>query len=1120
MSGVEATGGLAFSQRQSPKNPLPNRSMAKESTTRPTFSPDEALEIVREEFGITAAAADPLTSDRDQNFLVRDPGAGRQFVLKVSHSREDPQVLDLQNKMLGHLTRSGFPLSNVLRSKDGREMVAVPGPEGAVFRTRLLTWVPGTQLYRVKPQHPDLLQSLGSFLGGMDLALEDFSHPAQDRELKWDLRRAGQVVETHLEFVEDPIRMGQLDRLTRRFLDRLGPLVPELRLSVIHADANDHNVLVNELTAEDLPSARKVSALVDFGDALRSYTVGEAAIAAAYVMLGKDHPLEAASHVVRGYHRALPLREAEIAALFPLMGLRLCASVAISAHQKRLEPDNEYLTISEAPAWDFLKRLEGGIPEFPFLRFREACGFDPVPTAVRVIDWLDQNGDTASPVVGTPSENDAGPESPGITPLDLSQVPVHVFDLSWDSPDLPQAPDPLDVETWTNMIWERMREVGAAVGVGRYDEVRQWYSSDMFMVPGDDPPEWRTVHLGIDIFMEAGTPVLAPFDAVVHSVADNKGEQDYGPTVVLEHQVPVEMGASLKFWTLYGHLANDAVEGLYAGQPVPKGEAFAHIGNFPVNGNWSPHLHFQIVTDLLGLEGTFPGVAPPSQRELWKALSPDPNSILRVPDRGAAVEESEASLRVHPGPAEVGRPSGASMSGDAGRSIEEILDAREKHLGPTLSIAYDKPIKIVRGAGQFLYDDEGQAYLDCVNNVPHVGHNHPRVVKAGQEQMALLNTNTRYLHDLLVDYAERLVSTLPDPLSVVYFTCSGSEANELALRMARTHTGRRDVLVVDGAYHGNTSALVDLSPYKFDRAGGEGAPPWVHKVLMPDAYRGAFRANGAEGHEPEDRVGPEGGVEYLAPEDLGPRYAANVRDVLSEMDSAGRPPAAFFCEPLLGCGGQIVLPAGYMEAAFDLVRQSGGVCIADEVQVGFGRVGTHFWAFETQQVLPDIVTLGKPMANGHPMSAVVTTPEIAESFKTGMEYFNTFGGNPVSCAIGMAVLDVLEEENLQENAHRVGAYLMAGLRALKERHAVVGDVRGLGLYAGVELVADRTARAPAPIRAARAKERLRDHRVLLSTDGPQDNVLKIKPPMVFSTKNADRLISVLDKVLEEDGIRV
>ncbi len=1090
------------------------------SKTRPDFSPDQALRIAETHFGVSASEAGPLPSDRDQNFVITDEETGRKCVLKLSQAEEDPQVLDLQNRMLEHLARAGFPLSKLLFAKDGREVVAVTGADGSVFLARLLTWVPGIQLCQVNPRRPALLHNLGTFLGGMDRALEDFSHPAQDRELKWDLKRADPVIRSHLEYVDDPARRDLLERMARRLLERLRPLVSELRLSVIHADANDHNVLVNEVAPGTDPETRKVSGLVDFGDAVRSYTVGEAAIAGCYAMLGSGTPLAAASHIVSGFHRALPLREAEIAALFPLMGLRLCTSVAIAAHQKRREPEDPYLTVSEAPAWDLLKRLDGGILDFPHLLFREACGLDPVPSSGRIVAWLEANGKDASPVIGRKAGPATGPEAGPPDLLDLTRIPVHVFDLSGDSVEFPQAPAPEDVDGWTSLLFRTMEKARVEVGVGRYDEVRTWYTSGLFQAPGEDPPEWRTVHLGIDLFLEAGSPVLAPFDAVVHSVANNTGNLDYGPTVILEHQAAVEMGGALRFWTLYGHLAQEATSQLYPGQPLPKGEAFAHIGSPPVNGNWVPHLHFQVITDRLGMEGSFPGVALPSQRKLWKSLSPDPNLILRVPDQARSPDRKRPGTRLlSPGPAEIGRPSGAPLSGAGGHSRERILETRRNHLGPNLSIAYKNPLKIVRGSGQFLFDDEGQAYLDCVNNVPHVGHNHPRVVEAGQKQMALLNTNTRYLHDLMVDYTERLLATLPEPLSVVYFTCTGSEANELALRMARAHTKRKDVLVVDGAYHGNTSAMVDLSPYKFDRPGGEGPRSWVHKTLMPDPYRGRFRELDEEGQGAFQDGEPGETTEYLPAGELGLRYADHVRELLAGLRAKGRDPAAFFCESLLGCGGQIVLPDGYMAKTFEHVREVGGVCVADEVQVGFGRVGTHFWGFETQEAVPDILTLGKPMANGHPMAAVVTTRAIAESFTTGMEYFNTFGGNPVSCAIALAVLDVIEEEGLQENARRVGGYLLAGLRELKVRHRLIGDVRGLGLYIGVELVEDGGRREPAPAKAGQVKERLREQRILLSTDGPDDNVLKIKPPLVFTTADADRLISTLDRVLEEDSFR-
>ena len=424
----------------------------------------------------------------------------------------------------------------------------------------------------------------------------------------------------------------------------------------------------------------------------------------------------------------------------------------------------------------------------------------------------------------------------------------------------------------------------------------------------------------------------------------------------------------------------------------------------------------------------------------------------------------------------------------------EILRLRERYLGRALSISYREPLKIVRGEGQYLFDEEGRAYLDCVNNVCHIGHCHPRVVDAAAGQMANLNTNTRYLHDHLVEYARRLAETMPGDLEVCFFVCSGSEANELALRLARSATGRRDVIVVEGAYHGNTTGLIEISPYKFEGPGGEGRPAHVRVAPMPDGYRGTYRYG-----DPESAT----------------RYAAAVADEIAGARADGREIAAFFCESMLGCAGQIVLPDGYLHEAYEHVRKVGGVCVADEVQVGFGRVGSHFWAFETQGVVPDIVTLGKPIGNGHPIGAVVTTRRVAEAAHTGMEYFNTFGGNPVSCAVALAVLDVIEEEGLQARAAEVGAHLKAGLMSLAARHAMIGDVRGLGLFLGIELVREAESLTPATREAAEAIELMKERGVLLSTDGPFENVIKIKPPLVFSRENADELVAVLDEVLGE-----
>lgn len=425
------------------------------------------------------------------------------------------------------------------------------------------------------------------------------------------------------------------------------------------------------------------------------------------------------------------------------------------------------------------------------------------------------------------------------------------------------------------------------------------------------------------------------------------------------------------------------------------------------------------------------------------------------------------------------------------RSNADILRLRRQLLNPTLSVSYNEPLKIVRGEGIWLYDQHGQAYLDMVNNVCHVGHCHPRVVAAGQVQMAQLNTNTRYLHDNIVEYALRLTATLPEPLSVVFLTNSGTEANDLALRLARAHTRARGVVVVDHAYHGHSPSMVELSPYKFNGKGGLGQPSHVGVVGMPDVYRGPFRETAEAGRQ-------YGQLLPVAIENLRQRDMST---------------AAFYCESLLGCGGQIVLPEGYLPEAYAAVRAAGGACLADEVQVGFGRVGEHFWAFESQGVVPDIVTLGKPIGNGHPMGAVVTTPEIAASFVSGMEYFNTFGGNPVSCAIALAVLDVIADEQLQENARRIGNFLMDGLRELQQRHESIGDVRGRGLFIGVELVRDRGSRTPDQAKAKAVVEAMKARHVLLSTEGPDDNVLKIKPPIVFSQANAEEFLDKLDQVL-------
>ena len=417
-------------------------------------------------------------------------------------------------------------------------------------------------------------------------------------------------------------------------------------------------------------------------------------------------------------------------------------------------------------------------------------------------------------------------------------------------------------------------------------------------------------------------------------------------------------------------------------------------------------------------------------------------------------------------------------------NLSGLLDARNRHISKALSIGHGKPLHIVRGEMQYLYAADGTQYLDLVNNVCHVGHCHPKVVAAGQEQMSKLSTNTRYVFDGLTEYVSRISATLPDELCVGFLLNSGSEANELAVRLARAHTGNHDMVVIEGGYHGNTSMLVQLSPYKFMGPGGKGKPEsWVHVVPVPDVFR----------RKEFD-------------------YGEEINQVIN---NAGKI-AGFLVEPLLSCAGQIPLPEGFLDAARKYTHKAGGLLIVDEVQVGFGRVGTHMWGFENQGVTPDIVVLGKSIGNGHPMSAVFTTKEIASSLGE-MEWFSSTGGNPVSCAIGNAVLDVIEEENLLKRASELGEFFIQGLKDLQEKYPIIGDVRGRGLFIGIEFVHDCDTLEPAADEAARVIREMRDSGVLLSTDGPLHNVIKIKPPMVLTKEDIDMTLRLLNESLGRTG---
>jgi 4-aminobutyrate aminotransferase-like enzyme/Ser/Thr protein kinase RdoA (MazF antagonist) len=1018
-------------------------------TQAPRFSDADAAVFAKELFGVSGVFRQ-LPSERDQNFHVLSEDR-KNYILKIANAAEEREALEFQNQAMTHVfqhkdsfTGAAGVCPEIINNKEGDTIATVSGADGIHHYVRMLSYLPGKPLGTTTPHNADLLKSLGNFFGNLDAALTGFDHPAAHRRFHWDLKEAPGVIDELVHAIQNKEKQGMIRVYLKGYLGRSHPKLNQLRQSVIHNDGNDYNVLV----APDTPWQNRVDSVIDYGDMVYTHTINELAIVCAYAMMGKLDPLMAAKHVVTGYHQVNPLQEIELAILFDLICMRLCMSVCHAAHQSQMAPDNEYLQISQKPAWHLLKQLRSTHPRFAEYVFRDACDLPPVPQSHKIAAWLKQNRKQFEP----------------ITHPDPAESSVIILDLGVESPLINAADMGVFSQDLTRVIFGHMRKHGARIGIGRYDEARSIYLSDAYRQMSDQMPEMRTIHMGMDIHLEPGTAIHAFYDGKIHSFQNNASPLDYGPTIILSH----ETDAGTTFYTLYGHLSLQSLQGLSNGKPVAAGEKIAEIGESAVNGGWPPHLHFQIITDMLGETGNYNGVAPPSQRRIWKALSPDPNMILGMP-------KTEIQTKA--------------------RSRQDILKVRSRHIGRNFSIAYKEPLKFVRGRGQYLIDQDGQAYLDGVNNVTHVGHCHPEVVAAGQRQMTILNTNTRYLHDHIITYTEKILATFPKPLSVCFFVCTGSEANELAFRMAKNYTGQEDIVTVAGAYHGNTNLLIDISPYKHGGPGGRGAPAWVQTVAMPDGYRGPYKGQGLE---------------------TGAAYADDVKNAIARIESQHRGVAAFICESLLGCGGQIVLPDNYLKSAFQHVRNAGGVCIADEVQVGFGRVGSHFWAFEMQGVVPDIVTLGKPIGNGHPMALVVTTPEIAEAFHNGMEYFNTYGGNPVSCAIGKAVLDVIEKEQLQQNAHIVGKRLLQGFRKLKQSYPLIGDVRGQGLFIGIELVKNRKTLEPAAEEANYIINRFRDYGILISTDGPLHNVLKLKPPMVFSEQNADEIVSVLEKILAED----
>jgi len=630
-----------------------------------------------------------------------------------------------------------------------------------------------------------------------------------------------------------------------------------------------------------------------------------------------------------------------------------------------------------------------------------------------------------APVPGDPAVAEALSAAPRVAPVDVGAGDLSAIDLSVGSP------------RFTAGEWSRREDVEAAIGgapaaVGRWGEVRLTASG----LPADAAP--ATLHLGVDLFVPPGTEVKAPLAGTVVEV----GERSVSVRLELDLDEPVLV-------RLAGVLPQ-----LRVGDVLAVGVPIGAVSEPRTQDVLPSHLHVQ-----LSLGGEMPGLVPAAHGRAALAVCPDPSMLLGV-DAAAPAPHASAAL----------------------------LERRSRSVPPAAGTYYEEPPEMVRGWRHLLFDSEGRPYVDSVNNVAAIGHSHPAVTAAALSQLRLLNTNSRFLYSALEDYVERLLAKCPPELDRVIMVNSGSEAVDLALRLARTHTGREDAIAIDGAYHGWTTATFEMCTYPPDLRDWQQHPSArIHVAGQPDPYRGPAV-------------------------DSGP-YLDSVRDACEAAAARGGV-AAFVSEPLLGNQGGVETPPGYLAGAYDLVRSAGGLCIADEVQVGLGRTGADFWAFEHEGVVPDILTIAKGAGNGYPVGAVVCRGEIVDGLGPG-SFFSSAGGSPLSSAVAAAVLETIEAESLQENAARQGAALRARFEEMAGRHELIGAVHGRGLFMGVDLVKDRTTKEPASEEATAICERLRRLGAIVQPTGDHSNVLKVKPPLCIDDAGVERLAGALDRVLTE-----
>ena len=952
-----------------------------------------------------------LNSERDVNLLIKGAGT-KQYVVKIANPKESLAQLEYQDLLINHL-RQSIQLRNIYPEIFHKKILFYKDRNERGCAVRILTYIEG-DMYAKSKNSDDTEKSLGKLLALQSNQLQSFIKNQAIRSFEWD--------PSDIRWTKKFINLfkGANRNIIKNTIDEHEKFVfkniKNLKHAVTHGDPNDYNIVVKK---------EKIIGFIDFGDSIYAPVINDLAISLSYALMGNNNLYKSLQNIVGTYNEFYKLSDQDIYSLLALIKSRLVITLVMAAKQRKKYPDNKYLSISENNAWGLIYKLDKVDPYFFIAVIRDICNSEPILNFSKKIQLFKSQ------------------QFGNLFDFDLNNVNKKIVNFDKSSFLLKTNPSNKKLD---NLVEKFLKK---NIGIGLYKEKRKVYKSNHY-ISSLNPLKRRDVHLGIDIFVEENTPIKSPLNGKVIILHNNNFKYDYGPTVILEHKIN-----NYFFFTLYGHLSKKCLKKLKVGQIVKKGEWIGEIGDYKINGNWPPHLHFQIMTSLLNEVDNFPGVGEDYLLKIWEQISPDPNIILQIP-------ESFFSNKVQK---------------------EKILLKRKKNIARNLSISYQDPLHMLEAKGQFFYDEQGRRYLDCVNNISHVGHSNKFVHEALVSQNLKLNTNTRYLYNIINEYSDRLLKTFPKKLNKIFFVCTGSEANDLALRIAKNYTKAKNVLVMNNAYHGHTNSLIDLSPYKFNSKGGEGKKDYVHVLRMPDEIRGKWTNKNYKWVN---------------------KYIDEAEDVISKTFNKKNSLSSFFFESILGCGGQIELPKGYLKNIFKLVRKKNALCIADEVQTGFGRVGSNFWAFQEHGIVPDIVTLGKPMGNGHPIAAVVTTKKIADTFNNGMEYFNSFGGNPVSCAVGNAVLDVIEKDNLQKNSKVVGDYFIKKLTQIQKKFPdYISKISGKGLFIGIDFICNGDFLLPDAKLATKLINSLRLKGILLSTDGPFNNVIKIKPPLVFNKDNVD-----------------